>query len=172
MKITINCEKALLALKNNKEDHLKDYAEQMVVFKKELTSYFEKQTAYRKEVDAWELSLSNIKTQINGLVQSRPIKDFEKPIEPKNYEASYDFYIGIFTAHIYPTMDLSESEFESIVLNKFGWRDSFYGYSPSRNINSIGYSGSAGFGGAETFCNAEEKVRQVQAKSVAYFMQD
>jgi len=166
MRITINCEKALIALKNNKEDHLKDYAEQMKVYEQELQTYFKKQAEYQHLLNDWELSSLQIKNK------EMPVKDFYKPSKPNNYEGSYDFYIGVFTAHIFPSMELSEEEFQAVVLNKFSWRDQFYNYTPSKE--PIGYSGSTGdtgYTGSMGIISSEEKIKQVQTKSISYFVE-
>lgn len=106
MKVEINTKKILNLLISHKENHVKEFQEQMNGWQEEMKQF-------TNDLDNW--------AKQGGVQKERP-KEPEKPI---NYTSAYDELIEMINHHEGETLLLSEYDYKQIIQDQFAWTSYF-----------------------------------------------
>lgn len=127
---TVNRLDLLKKLKNNREDHLKEYNEALEGYLEEAKVKIEQQK---------EKALQEVEKAYNRVNHELDNFDPEKAqdtivfcnsisfhlVAPKNFVEAYDQAIEMMEWETNDTVELSTTEFRSFIMNKWDWMESF-----------------------------------------------
>jgi hypothetical protein len=113
-KIVMLTSKVQSLLETHRENHILEYQAQLEGWKKEMETYSMK-------VSAWAYK--------GGEPKDRP----HQANKPQDFTEDYDNLIDMVKNHTRDEMQLDHSDFEIIVKDKFGWKETFH-------LNSTMYS--------------------------------
>jgi len=121
-KVTINREKLVLKLKENRAKHAEIYADAIEGYRTEMADFIEMAGINLAQM---HIDLMNAE-KVEEVKPHSTLKDL--PSFPSNALDSYDEAIELFEWDEAPTTELGIDEFRSYVLDKWDWQESFLGH--------------------------------------------
>lgn len=105
MKVTVEKDKLLAALRDNREQHECEYDEARAKYRQEAIKAMEKNLVHARE---------------GGKVET-----YIRLPEPQSFVASYDKAIAMVEWQVGDTVELSQSQFQQYVLGEWEWKAEF-----------------------------------------------
>lgn len=125
MLININKKEALKILRENRDNHIEEFAGQMQGWKIAMEQY-------GKELSMWSSKASE------DIFDKEKSPDRPKePIKPVSYINSYDRFIELIKANVTDIIKIDEHEYDQIVKNKFSWSSAFLSNSMTYHAGGI-----------------------------------
>lgn len=105
MKIKLRNINVLTTVKENKQNHIKEYEKQLNGWKKKMKEHNELMVKWAE----------------GGGSEERP----REPFKPTNYTKDYDKNIELLNAHEDDFIELEEYEYDTLIKDKFQWKSGF-----------------------------------------------
>lgn len=115
MKISMNAQELLNTLKTNRQKHIDEFGEQMQGWKVVMEDYGKKLMTWKEQFS------NNIFDDVMEIRKSQPVS----PSRPISFVDDYDKLIELLEHHNDLNIQLEQYEFDQIVKDNFGWKDTF-----------------------------------------------
>jgi len=129
-KVTVNREKLLTALRENKAKHVAEYTEAVKGYKEQATKRLE--AAIKKARKRLTESMGTIQKRIDTFGEEQlpdvitvlNTESFALKV-PRNYEKSYEVAIRMAEMEVADVVELGQDEFQCFVLDDWDWKNEF-----------------------------------------------
>lgn len=129
--VSVNRQKLLVALKENRKKHISDYIAAVAGYKVQATKRLA--ALKTKIIDSVNDNFSSIQSRIERFDPDDPLQDkvvltsvtsFDLQV-PRSHEEAYDVAIQMAEWEVSETITLTQSQFECFVLDSWDWKTSF-----------------------------------------------
>ena len=129
-KVTVNREKLLIALRENKAKHVAEYTEAVKGYKEQATKRLE--AAIKKARKRLTESMGTIQKRIDTFGEEQlpdvitvlNTESFALKV-PRNHEKSYEVAIRMAEMEVADVVELGQDEFQCFVLDDWDWKNEF-----------------------------------------------
>ena len=139
-KIIVKKEELLGVIRNNRKNHIEDYAKAIKAYRVKSADLLAKEIE-RVEKE-YETRIANLKKDLENIISGGEIKTSYAQ-KPTLYLKEYDMAIKMFEMHIDPVVELPRGEFIQLVNDDWAWQSTFR----SNYVSFQGYIGQSGISG-------------------------